>query len=90
MSQPSQLSKKRRIKLLRKRCPYPEGSKLKRTLRVVSRSNEETKGEPFKEEEYDIDINNMLLYYFKESPPSLPMPQITVDLSKASEKGLAE
>ena len=83
MSLANQLSTKRRIKLLRKRCPYPEGSKLKRTLRVVSRTNEETKGESLKEDEYDMDINQMLLYYFKESPPSLPMRQITVDLSKA-------
>ena len=37
-----------------------------------------------------MDIGQMLLYYFKESPSPLPKPQLTVDLSKASDKGLVE
>ena len=55
-----------------------------------SSSTEEGKGEPLIEDEHDVDIDQMLLYYFKESPSSLPKPQLTVDLSQASDKGLAE
>ena len=51
MSLENQLSSKRRIKLLRKRCPEPEGLKRKRTLRVVSSSNEELKEETIIEDE---------------------------------------
>jgi len=57
---------------------------------VRSSSTEEGKGEPLIEDEHDVDIDQMLLYYFKESPSSLPKPQLTVDLSQASDKGLAE
>ena len=89
MSLESQLSKKRRIKLLRKRCPHPLGTKLKRTLRVAIISEEEVKDEQLKEDDYALDTDKLLLYNFKEyaQPPQMPLQ--TVNLSTASDIGLA-
>ena len=85
MSLESQLSKRRRIMLLRKRCPTSSNSNTKRTLRYIPDSNEEVKDGPSHGDLFGED-NDQLLFYNLEESNSVPIiPTLTIDLTKVSD-----